>query len=368
MESINFSSQQQIHQFQEQERRQKIQKAITDYQARTVHEFIGKQQDFFTIISLKKDGKIMASDGKTIYLLTKKLKVIKHYLINMPTYNGVQSGRKLFCQVGFNFKVLDPKRNYQIKSFSPKDEVQVIKKIDDHHLIFGETNGIIQIVSVAENKITNSYNLDYSAQRHRRRASFLPSIFDIAKTSCPNEYALATKRGVLFCKINTELGDQDIFSQNKEEEYLKRLEVRNLIQLEPNIFLATLANKSSIFKINRTTQKSDAFNPQTNLYYNQEYVSLKKVIGYNPITFPFVLMRDQFSYQLIETTNMAVVRNFKIYDYQPFKVMIQPPASLKKQMLILRKGSKLSLVGVSKLAYRNEMIIQESVIYEFEKE
>jgi len=65
-------------------------------------------------------------------------------------------------------------------------------------------NGHIQIVNVAENKIINSFTLDYSAQIHRRRASFLPSIYDIIQTNNPNEYAFATKRGVLFCKIDTE--------------------------------------------------------------------------------------------------------------------------------------------------------------------
>jgi len=39
----------------------------------------------------------MASDGTSIYLLTKKLKVIKSYLLNSPTYNAVKFGRKLFC-------------------------------------------------------------------------------------------------------------------------------------------------------------------------------------------------------------------------------------------------------------------------------
>ena len=98
-----------------------------------------------------------------------------------------------------------------------------------NYILLGEANGHVQLVSAAINQITQSTLLDYTACTHKRRPSVLASVFDIVRIKGSeggqnvrrkpndqdektgrfhvhhlNEYAFATKRGVIFCRLDTE--------------------------------------------------------------------------------------------------------------------------------------------------------------------
>lgn len=103
-----------------------------------------------------------------------------------------------------------------------------------NYILLGEANGHVQLLNAAINQITQSTLLDYTACAHKRRPSVLASVFDIVRVKGSEggksvrrkhndqdektsrfhlhhlvEYAFATKRGVLFCRLDTEAPPTD---------------------------------------------------------------------------------------------------------------------------------------------------------------
>eukprot|EP00347_Sterkiella_histriomuscorum_P012994 403366424 len=361
------------------QRRQAISQSIEDYQSRVLNEVSSQKiySDCITIIQLQKNGNILASDSTHLYLLTKKLKVVRTHKLDYPVYNAVQSGRKLFAQVGFQIKQFDTKRQYQIKTVNPRDEVQKMKKVGKEYIMLGETNGHVQLISTALNTITKSSTLDYTACAHRRRTSFLPSIYDIIRIKSPvvkrdgassnhytislqrqdsitthihhlNEYAFATRRGVVFCKLDTEAQvESDFLRQDFDEEYLRRLEVKSIVQIEPDVLIASLENTSSIFKIYRGSKTMEDYHLRSGLPYNSQYIGMKKIKGYDSENFPYVLLRDLYSIQILDTKKMEIVKTLKSELQSPEKLLVRSTLSLRNQFIILRKRNKFTVITIN---------------------
>ena len=72
-----------------------------------------------------------------MYLLSRRLKMIKQYNYGAPLHSGVAVKSKVFAQIGDRLRIFNQKKHYQIKSACIKYEAWKMKALGKQYVILG---------------------------------------------------------------------------------------------------------------------------------------------------------------------------------------------------------------------------------------
>ena len=192
--------------------------------------------------------------------------------------------------------------------------------------------GIIKIFNPARNSIVANFDIEQEIKEYQRKERGdnddnhdedeihvgdiieVVKTFDVEKT---NEYMVLAREGLFFIQIKQVKkpgngGFQFEFKFNQDEQYFKSQTVKGAFEYDSKKIIALVNGEKSIKFINRVSQKEEKHLTIANLNKETEYRCLLPFPYYNYQTFPYILVKDSKSLNVINVRTMqsrVIVRN-----------------------------------------------------------
>jgi hypothetical protein len=201
-----------------------------------------------------------------------------------------------------------------------------------NYVVLACENGIIQIFMPSRNNVVATFDIEKAIIEEIKENGNLEAddidnldkqvgdVIEVVKTldvNKTNEYMVLAKEGLFFVTIKqTKKSLSDVvkfeFELLHEDKYFEKNCVKGAFEYDSGKIIALVNGSKSIRFINRTYSREEANLKIGNLSEDSEYRSLRPFPQYNYTTFPYVLIKDSKSLNVINVRSMqsrVIVKN-----------------------------------------------------------
>lgn len=249
--------------------------------------------------------------------------------------------------------------------------------------------GIIKIFNPARNSIAASFDIEFAIKEHQRLENGndedkedqdeiqVGDIIEVIKTidvEKSNEYMVIAKEGLFFIQIKQVKkpgngGSQFVFDFNQDENYFKCHTVKGAFEYESKKIIALVNGQKNIRFINRVQQNEEQQLKIANLSNDNDYKSMQPFPNYSYQTFPYILIKDTKSLNVINVRTMqsrVIVRNSPYnWDVLRTSVMdfqVNPPGDQNSSITLFNLELESKQLNPNSRVRENTSIIKKFTI------
>ena len=204
-----------------------------------------------------------------------------------------------------------------------------------NYVILACEKGNIDILQPSRSKVVSSFNIEEAIKDYQREENGNNEDFDNLEaqvgdiievvptidTERTHEYMVLAREGLFFIKIKQiKKSETDVrfdFEFNQNEQYFKNKTVKGAFEYDSGKIIALVNGSRNIRFISRIWEKEDTNLRIANLSNDSDYRSLQPFPNYSFTTFPYVLIKDSKSLNVINVRTMQsrVILKDSLYNW-----------------------------------------------------